>query len=120
MGWLKKLFGSSGGMDDSSDDAEHAVIVYFDNHGSTDLSRLYETEDQLERAIEAANAGEFDGNEINVQGTNGTLYMYGPDADKLFAAIKPVLTKVDWLRGAKVKLRYGPPEDGVEEKIIRL
>ena len=47
--------------------ADHAVIVHFD-YGSRDLSPLFELEDRLEAAIEAAQAGEYDGNEIAVEG----------------------------------------------------
>jgi hypothetical protein len=47
--------------------------------------------------------------------------MYGPDADTLFNAIGPVLQATDFMRGASVTLRYGPPEEGVPEieKTIR-
>jgi hypothetical protein len=44
--------------------------------------------------------------------------MYGPSADSLFAAIKPILEKTPFMRGAKAKLRYGPPQAGSHEKII--
>lgn len=100
--------------------SEHAVIVYFDNYGSTYLSRLFALEDVLTEAIDAAGVGEFDGNEISADGTDGTLYMYGPDADKLMAVVIPVLEKSDFTRQARVILRYGPPEDGVREVEVRL
>ena len=70
-------------------------------------------ERQLESAITAAQAGEYDGNEVAVDGSDGTLYMYGPDADKLFAAIRPALEACSFMKGALVRLRYGPPADGV-------
>lgn len=95
-------------------DIEHAVIVHF-SYGSTDLSRLFALEDKLVEVIEMADAGEFDGNEMAADGSDGYLYMYGPDADRLFEAVKPVLESNDFTRGATVKLRYGPPEDGVRE-----
>lgn len=57
--------------------AEHGVIVHF-YYGSRDLTGLYALEDRLERAISAAGVGEFDGNEIAVDGSDGYLYMYGP------------------------------------------
>ncbi|MCU0760132.1 MAG: hypothetical protein MUF07_13175 [Steroidobacteraceae bacterium] len=100
--------------------SEHAVIVYFDNYGSTDLSRMHALEDALSDAIDKAGVGEFDGNEISSDGTDGTLYMYGPDADKLMAVVKPLLEKTDFTRQARVVLRYGPPADGVREVEVRL
>ena len=51
---------------------EHAVLVRF-VYGSTDLSRLFALEEQLEKAIVAAGVGEFDGNEMAVDGRDGTL-----------------------------------------------
>lgn len=124
MGWLKKLFGGgdsgpgdgdTGPDDDDArpggDASEHAVIVHF-RYGSTDLSRLYAVEDRLEGAIDEANAGMLDGNEIATDGADGRLFMYGPDADRLFDAVRPVLESADFLRGAEVELRYGPAEEG--------
>jgi len=98
---------------------DHAVIVHF-QYGSTDLWRLFALEDELERAIVAAGAGEFDGNEVAADGSDGYLYMYGPDADRLFAAVRPALEASAFMRGARVQLRYGPPEDGVKEREIEL
>jgi hypothetical protein len=98
---------------------EHAVIVHF-QYGSTDLARLFALEERLEQAIAEAGAGEFDGNEVAVDGSDGYLYMYGPDADKLFAAVRATLERTDFMRGARVKLRYGPPEAGVKEVDIQL
>ncbi len=95
---------------------EHAVVVHF-AYGSKDLTKLFALEEELEKAILAAGVGEFDGNEVNVDGSDGYLYMYGPNADSLFAAIKPILEKTPFMRGAKAKLRYGPPQAGSQEKI---
>ncbi len=93
---------------------EHAVIVRF-TYGSSDLSPLFQLEGRLEAAISAARVGEFDGNEIAADGSEGTLYMYGPDADRLFQAVQEVLQSASFMDGATVTLRYGPPEDGVRE-----
>jgi len=46
--------------------------------------------------------------------------MYGPDAGRLFAAVRATLEGTDFMRGARVKLRYGPPEDGIKEEEIDL
>ena len=99
--------------------SEHAVIIRF-GYGSTDLSPLFELEDQLEAAIEAAGAGDYDGHEIRVDGADGTLYAYGPDADRLFAAMRPVLAATTVLHQVEATLRYGPPEDGVREQVVHI
>ena len=98
---------------------EHAVIVHF-NYGSTDLVPLFALEDKLEKAIAAAGAGEYDGNEIATDGSDGYLYMYGPDADRLFEVVKPALESSTFMRGATVTKRYGPPEDGVRESAVTI
>jgi hypothetical protein len=118
MGIFAKLFGNKSEI--AAKPVEHAVIVAFAYIGSTDLQPLFALERQLEEAITAARAGEYDGNEVAVDGSDGTLYMYGPDADKLFAAVRPTLEACSFMKGAVVKLRYGPPADGVPEREVRL
>lgn len=89
---------------------EHAVIIDF-KYGKGDMDELFAVENLLEAAISEANAGEYDGNEIAVDGSDGTLYMYGPDADRLFDVIEPILREIPFMKGARVQKRYGPPEE---------
>lgn len=117
MGILDKLFGDK--KPEVQPEPEHAVIVHF-QYDKTDLQPIFDLEDELEQAIVKAGVGEFDGNEIAADGSDGYLYMYGPDADRLFAAVKHVLEASDLIHGATVMLRYGPPEDGVEEKELQI
>jgi len=118
MSILSRIFGAKSEI--TAKPVEHAVIVNFAYIGSTDLDPLFALETQLESAIAAARVGEYDGNEMAVDGSDGTLYMYGPDADKLFAAVRPVLEACSFMKGAVAKLRYGPPADGVREHEVRL
>lgn len=118
MSILSRIFGRK--PEPSAKPPEHAVIVRFAYIGSTDLAPLFALESQLEPAITAARVGEYDGNEVAVDGSHGNLYMYGPDADKLFAVVRPVLEKCSFMRGAVVRLRYGPPADGVREVTVQL
>jgi hypothetical protein len=98
---------------------EQAVIVHF-AYGQTDLGPLFELEDQLIAVIDAAGVGEFDGNEVARDGSDGYLYMYGPDADRLFEAIRPILESATCIYQPVVTIRYGPPEDGVRERKVAL
>lgn len=88
-----------------------AVIVYLDAHGLPD--EIYEEhdlatlEDQLEQAINAAQAGDFDGNEFGPGVV--TLYMYGPDAERLFSVVEAPLRAYPLCAGAKVVVRRGGP-----------
>jgi hypothetical protein len=93
---------------------EQAVIVHF-QYGSTDLSRLFALGDKLGRAIKNANAGEYDGNEVATDGSDGFLYMYGPSADQIYRVIEPILTSTDFMHGAEVVRRYGPASSSARE-----
>jgi hypothetical protein len=66
-------------------------------------------EDDLEGEIDRAGVGEMDGNEIG-EG-ECTLFMYGPDADKLFAAIAPRARSSRLGKHAWATKRYGSEDD---------
>jgi len=87
---------------------EHAVVVHF-KYGLPDVSALRDVESKVEQAIVAAHVGEYDGDEIAVDLSDGYLYMYGPNGDGLFAAVRPVLESASFMKGAVVTVRYGPP-----------
>jgi hypothetical protein len=107
MSVFAKLFGKKSTPPPKQ--VDHAVLVNFDYIGSTDLTPLFDLEKKLEAAIDAAKVGELDGNEVATDGSDGTLYMYGPDADRLFEAVKLVLEGCSFMRGARITLRYGSP-----------
>lgn len=77
--------------------------------------RLFALEDKLEKAIAISGAGEYDGNEIAVDGSDGYLYMYGPDADRLYLVVKPILEITPFTKGAHVTKRYGPLKSSTKE-----
>lgn len=66
--------------------------------------------------LRRAGVGEFDGNEIASDLSEGTLYMYGPDAEALFKVVQPILVGASCLRRASATLRFGPPKDGVPKR----
>jgi hypothetical protein len=94
--------------------AEQAVIVHF-RYGLTDMAPLFALEDRLKSVIQTSKLGEFDGDEIAVDRSDGRLYMYGPSADQLFDAIQPILKTSNFMNGAEVKRRYGPANSGARE-----
>jgi hypothetical protein len=75
--WIGALMGVTAAADTpAAKGPEQAVIVHF-TYGSTDLTALFELEERLEAVIAAARVGEYDGNEVAVDGSDGYLYMYG-------------------------------------------
>ena len=98
----------------TSTNSEHAVIIHF-KYGIHRLDSLFNLEEKLEKVIEDNKVGEYDGHEIATDYSDGFLYMYGPNAETLFKAVKPTLESTPFMKGAKATLRFGPPKDGVNE-----
>ncbi len=94
--------------------AEHAVLVYITSLPAD--SGLDLVEDPIIEAIDAAQLGEFDGNEIGADGA--VLCMYGPDADALFGAIESSLRSAPLGPGSYAIKRYGDP--GASESRVDL
>lgn len=84
------------------------------------LDDLYVLEDKLTRTIDSAGAGEFDGDEIAKDGSHGTMYMYGSDADSLFAVVEPILRASASLVKPVETVRYGPAVHGTRERVVTL
>jgi hypothetical protein len=94
---------------------EHAVIVHFE-YTADNLHPLRELERELEAAIASAKVGEFDGDEVSVDLSHGSLWMYGPDADAIFDVIHVPLASAPAFRKVRVIRRYGPPKDGIQSR----
>jgi hypothetical protein len=93
---------------------EQAVIVYLrlgdDGFGSPEEREVLQAlEDQMQQAIEEASAGEFDGDEFG--GGRCVLFMYGPDADRLYRLIEPLLKNAPAAAGGYAIKRYGKARD---------
>jgi len=105
------MFGARASAGEASARApEQAVIVYFD-YGHTDWKPFFGFEKILRDAVTASGVGDYDGNELAVDGSDGRLYMYGPNADKLFTVVRPILLSTALLRNITVTLRYGSVDD---------
>jgi hypothetical protein len=94
--------------------AGHALLVHLKlrhgEFGSTEeREAIHELEDELSDAIADAGVGEFDGDDFGMG--ESILYMYGPDADKLFGVVQPLLQKSALSKGGYAIKRYGEAED---------
>jgi hypothetical protein len=100
--------------------SEHSVIIRF-TYASEDQEPLFALGDALSIAIDGAGAGEYDGHEMAlIDPTDAFLFMYGPDADRIFEAVRRVVEGSPLLRGAVATLRYGSPDeiDADEQRIV--
>lgn len=95
---------------------EQAIIINF-QYGKTDLTDLFDLEDKLDDFLNIKNIGELDGHEIAIDGSDGYLYLYGPDAELLYDAIKPILKDTFFMMKAKVYLRLGHIDDHNAKRI---
>jgi hypothetical protein len=99
---------------------EQAVLVFLDGVSLPD--EVYEScdtstiEDLLLPVLERTGVGEFDGTEAGLMET--CLFLYGKDAEKLFATIEPILKDYPLSQGARVVIRHGAP--GAPHRELRL
>lgn len=79
---------------------------HFGSVGAREVVRALERE--IRAIVDGSGLGEFDGDEFG--GGEAVLYLYGPDADRLYVAVEPALRAVS-LRPVQVILRYGDAGD---------
>lgn len=99
--------------------AEQAVLVKFD-YTATTLDALFRLEDRLSDAIAEAGEGECDGHTVTPDLSKVIIYLYGPDAEFLFVVTQQILEYAECVHNAVATLRFGPPEDGVPERVVPL
>jgi hypothetical protein len=112
---LRSIFGQKSAAPPS----EQAVIVHLDCGLPEHVYQQYDLatiEDRLIKVIKREQLGELDGNEVGPD--EATLYMYGPDAERLFAGIESTLREYPLCQGARVEIRRGAP--GAPLREVRL
>ena len=111
MGFFARLLGKKEQADPPTDSNEQAVLIYLD--GTSLPQEVYDEydvatlEDRLTDAISNQSLGEYDGDEFGPEGV--TLFMYGPDGQRLFAGIESVVRSYPLCQNARVIIRTGPP-----------
>ncbi|MEV6867257.1 hypothetical protein AB0M44_40485 [Streptosporangium subroseum] len=105
------------GVENDSDEQALRILIP-GTQPEVDFDSLRAIQNALKKAVTEAGTGEFDGNEIDLQTNEATLFLYGPNADQLFSSVKPVLNSVSLPPGTLVIRRYGGP--GAEEECDQL
>ena len=93
---------------------EQAIIINFE-YGLDDLKPFYDLSEKLDSLAEESGLGEYDGHEMALDKSDGFFFLYAPNARKLYEVIKDTVENTAFMKGANVKLRFGPPENDVEE-----
>lgn len=117
------IFGRNQGRRKASGSAsqpqlEEAVLVLLEGTGSPEQldqqTGLAAVANELKEFIKREGLGEFRGDEFGP--TETTLFMYGPDAERLFAGIEPILRGSPVCRGARVLIKRGG-SDGSQREV---
>lgn len=93
---------------------QHAVVIHLrlsdGRFGAAgEVPRLMELERRIEAVVEAASVGELDGNEVGAG--EFVVFTRGPDADRLYATLEPLLRASPLAKGGFVVKRYGAAGD---------
>lgn len=109
-----KLFSKLLSKNEAPQSKDEWIAVYLklsnDNYGTdTERASIHEFTSILDKVIKESGQGFFDGDEFG-EG-EASLYMYGPNADKLFKVVEPLLRNWEPLKGGYAIKRYGAPVD---------
>ena len=98
------------------DEQDLLVVLRLSNRQmgtNRERQELEQFADELEAAVEAAGAGEYDGDELG--GGECVLFFCGPDVDRLMAVLRPLLQRSPLARGAEF-VRLAAGADGELER----
>ncbi len=88
-------------------DVQESLIIRF-SYGLADPEPFFRMDEELNRVVEASSTGEYDGHEIAVNLSDGSLYFYGPSAAKIRELIAPTLAAYPFMTGAEVSMSRLP------------
>lgn len=84
------------------------------------LEEVFDLQDALTEAFARHSVGEVDGHEIAVDGSEALIYMYGPDAEAMFAVALPILKAHPATASSRAMLRFGEVADPNARVDVRL
>lgn len=103
-------------LDNAEREYKQSVLINF-YYGYEGLEELHDLESKLRILLYNKGIGELDGHEINMDGSDGTLYLYANNAEELFKVIRPLLLQTPWMKKAEVYLRFGARGDAAAAEI---
>lgn len=81
-----------------------ALSVHFE-YRPEDFSRIRALQSHLDKAIRRSGTGELDEPELHADGNDGYFDMRGPDSERLYRAVAPILKASPLMKGAEVTKR---------------
>jgi hypothetical protein len=103
-------------LENTEREYKQSVLINF-YYGYEGLEELHNLESKLRILLYNKGIGELDGHEINMDGSDGTLFLYGHNAEELFKTIHPLLLQTPWMKKAEVYLRFGHISDAAAAEI---
>jgi hypothetical protein len=98
---------------------EEFAAIHFTEYGTTNLERIYSVSAELDKALKGTNLGELDGHMLSVDGSDGFLFLFGPDAQKLYEYVKAIILRTPFLKNAKLGFGIAGQQLEVIEKLSR-
>lgn len=84
-----------------------SVLIHFGRFNG--LDDIHELDMQLWDGIDGE-VGTYDGHEVAVDDSHGTLYSYGKNAELLYKTMMPILDRFTFLDEARVEMNFYNPD----------
>lgn len=108
FGFLKKHKAPESSAPEPQDETpnyEMVIVQFF--YGIEDIGELHQLEQALNDLISESGVGEYKGHEISLDFGDGYLFLLGPNAEKIYACIKPLLESYYFMDKSIATLRTG-------------
>jgi hypothetical protein len=96
---------------------QNSLIINF-YYGMDDLDPLFELEEKLRVLIDDGQLGHYDGHAVNMDGSDGILFMYGNDPEQILEIIKPTLLQTSFMKEAEVHIEILPSGESRKRSFV--
>lgn len=103
-----------------SSKTEEFLTIHFTDYGNANLNRVFEVSDEIKEALHESRLGEFDGNLLAVDGSDGYLFLFGPNVRELYESIKPILLRTTIFKNADIRLGFQGGKKAIHEKLLQV
>ncbi len=90
------------------------VVLYF-KHDVRAIIPFSKAVERIREMLAGTRIGEYLEDDMAIDGGDAEAILCGPDAQRLYETISPVLSELRFLHGAKVTFVYGPLHVGAPE-----